>query len=245
MVKLIMPLAGNGQRFFDVGFKVPKPLIDIKGVPMFKRVIDNLKMDVDLTCIIREDHIKEYEIDKRIREYYPDCNLVVTPTLTEGAACTVRLACNIFNSDPMLIANSDQLMVWDHEGFEDLIKSNKFPGGIIPTFLPDTSEPKHSYVKIDQQTDEVLDLKEKEMISPIATVGVYYFGDESRWCSAHENQMRVMDRTNGEYYLAPTYNYIEEKVGIYRINKMLGMGTPEELNAVQNSEWWDRLDEIS
>ena len=49
-----MPMAGNGQRFFDAGYNRPKPLIDIKGKPMFKRVIDNLGMDVDTVCIVRQ-----------------------------------------------------------------------------------------------------------------------------------------------------------------------------------------------
>ena len=38
-------MAGNGQRFFDDGYDLPKPLIDINGKPMFKRVIDNLHLD--------------------------------------------------------------------------------------------------------------------------------------------------------------------------------------------------------
>ena len=29
------------------------------------------------------------------------------------------------------------------------------------------------------------------------------------------------------------------------IDEMLGMGTPEELEELKQSEWWDRLDEIS
>ena len=41
-----------------------------------------------------------------------------------------------------------------------------------------------------------------------------------------QQQMRQNDRTNNEFYLAPTYNYIEESVGIYRVYKMIGMVTP-------------------
>ena len=53
------------------------------------------------------------------------------------------------------------------------------------------------------------------------------------------------DRTNGEFYLAPTYNYISYPVGIYPVDHMIGMGTPEELDALVESEWMERLDEIS
>ena len=65
-MKLIMPMAGNGQRFFDDGYDLPKPLIDIKGKPMFKRVIDNLKVEVEPVCIVRQDHVTDYDIDKKI-----------------------------------------------------------------------------------------------------------------------------------------------------------------------------------
>ena len=78
----------------------------------------------------------------------------------------------------------------------------------------------------------------------MATVGVYYFGNESSYIRAHEKQQQNKDKTNNEYYLAPVYNYINEDVGVFRVDKMLGMGTPEELNNLKNSEWWDKLDNI-
>ena len=71
-----------------------------------------------------------------------------------------------------------------------------------------------------------------------------YFGNESNYIRAHEKQQENKDKTNNEYYLAPVYNYIDEDVGVFRVDEMLGMGTPEELNNLKNSEWWDKLDSI-
>jgi len=243
-MKLILPMAGNGQRFFDDGYDLPKPLIDIKGKPMFARVIENLHLgdDVKPWCIVRQDHVNEYEIDKRILEHYPDAHLIIIPSTTEGAACTVRLATNVLGGEPMIVANCDQLMRWNHKEFYEKIQSGLYPGGLIPVFTPNHNEPKHSYCKVDKY-DSLLQLKEKEIISDLATVGVYYFGDEYDWIKAHEKQMDANDRTNNEFYLAPTYNYLEENVGVFRIDQMIGMGTPEELNEFKNSEWWDKLDE--
>ena len=61
-MKVILPMAGNGQRFFDDGYILPKPLIDINGKPMFKRVVDNLRLvdEVQLNCIVRKDHVDIY-----------------------------------------------------------------------------------------------------------------------------------------------------------------------------------------
>ncbi len=243
-MKVILPMAGNGQRFFDDGYILPKPLIDIKGKPMFARVIENLWCNnAELKCIVRQDHVNQYEIDKRILELYPDAHIIIISGTTEGAACTVRLATNVLGGEPMIVANCDQLMRWDPKEFYEKIESNLYPGGLIPVFTPNHNEPKHSYCKVDKY-DNLLQLKEKEIISDIATVGVYYFGDECHWIKAHEKQMAANDRTNNEFYLAPTYNYVEENVGVHRIDEMIGMGTPEELNDLKNSEWWDKLDSI-
>ena len=243
-MKLILPMAGNGQRFFDAGYDLPKPLIDIKGKPMFARVIENLWVNnAELTCIVRQDHVNDYEIDKRILEHYPDTNIIIIPGTTEGAACTVRLATNVLGGEPMIVANCDQLMQWDPKEFYEKIDTNLYPGGLIPVFTPNHNEPKHSYCEVDKYGN-LLQLKEKEIISDIATVGVYYFGDEAKWIRAHEKQMDANDRTNNEFYLAPTYNYIEENVGVFRVNKMIGMGTPEELNDFKNSEYWNKLEDL-
>ena len=243
-MKLILPMAGNGQRFFDAGYDLPKPLIDIKGKPMFARVIENLWVNnAELTCIVRQDHVDDYEIDKRILEHYHDANIIIIPGTTEGAACTVRLATNVLGGEPMIVANCDQLMRWDPKEFYEKIDTNLYPGGLIPVFTPNHNEPKHSYCEVDKYGN-LLQLKEKEIISDIATVGVYYFGDESKWIKAHEKQMDANDRTNNEFYLAPTYNYLEENVGIHRIDEMIGMGTPEELNDFKNSEYWDKLEDL-
>lgn len=243
-MKLILPMAGNGQRFFDAGYDLPKPLIDIKGKPMFARVIENLWVNnAQLTCIVRQDHVNDYEIDKRILEHYSDANIIIIPGTTEGAACTVRLAANTLGGEPMIVANCDQLMRWDPKEFYEKIDTNLYPGGLIPVFTPNHNEPKHSYCEVDKYGN-LLQLKEKEIISDIATVGVYYFGDECKWIKAHEKQMAANDRTNNEFYLAPTYNYLEENVGIHRIDEMIGMGTPEELNEFKNSIWWEQIESL-
>ena len=164
-MKLILPMAGNGQRFFDDGYDLPKPLIDIKGKPMFVRVIENLWLGDNIKpwCIVRQDHVSEYEIDKRILEHYPDAHIIIIPGTTEGAACTVRLATNVLGGEPMMVANCDQLMLWDPKEFYEKIETNLHPGGLIPVFQPNHNEPKHSYVDVNAY-DELLVLKEKEII---------------------------------------------------------------------------------
>ena len=41
MINVVIPMAGRGQRFVESGYDKPKPMIDVVGVPMIKRVIDS------------------------------------------------------------------------------------------------------------------------------------------------------------------------------------------------------------
>ena len=58
----IIPMAGEGSRFVNKGYKLPKPLIPINGVPMVVRAAKCLP-DADLWIFIcRENHIISSEI---------------------------------------------------------------------------------------------------------------------------------------------------------------------------------------
>ena len=42
MINIVIPMAGLGSRFADMGYENPKPFIDVAGKPMIERVLDNL-----------------------------------------------------------------------------------------------------------------------------------------------------------------------------------------------------------
>lgn len=53
--------------------------------------------------------------------------------------------------------------------------------------------------------------------------------------------MEANDRTNGEFYLAPVYNYLNKPIEIYHCEKFIGMGTPTELNDLKETEYYKAL----
>lgn len=241
-MRLILPMAGAGDRFFNDGYTLPKPLIDVGGKPMFMRVIENLGDTWDdITCIVNSDHVRDYNIGERIMAYDSNINIVVTDGLTEGAACTVMLAINKESETPLMIANCDQIMIWDKPGFDEARRGwnavyEEF-GGTIMTFTPDHDEPKHSYIQLSKYGSTMTSLQEKNYLFPdgyvsdLATTGVYYFNSEKDFHVAATEMIGLNDRTNGEFYLAPIYNYIDGWITHYPVDKMIGMGTPEELKA--------------
>ena len=43
MLTVVIPMAGRGSRFADVGYELPKPLLPVHGVPMIEVVVRNLR----------------------------------------------------------------------------------------------------------------------------------------------------------------------------------------------------------
>ena len=106
---LLLPIAGNGQRFIDAGYKLPKPLIEIDGKTILDRSLESVNTDnCNLIFIIREDHVKEHNLNLVLRSKYKNCKIVIIPGLTEGALCTCLLAEELIDNDnPLMIFTPD------------------------------------------------------------------------------------------------------------------------------------------
>lgn len=236
MINILIPMAGLGSRFAKAGYKKPKPFIDVSGKPMIVRVLENLKYpDAKYILVAQWDHLqKEKELVKKIEHEF---NAVFVPIekLSEGTACTVLYARKfINNSVPLLIANSDQIVDIDIAAFIDDCKNRELDGSIL-TFVDEHKDPKWSFAKIDDN-GLVKEVKEKEVISPYATVGIYLYSKGSDFVNSAVDMIARNDRGNNEFYTCPTYNYAIKdglKIGIYNIhfNQMHGIGTPEDLNS--------------
>jgi dTDP-glucose pyrophosphorylase len=229
MIKLVMPMAGNGSRFSQKGYTVPKPLIDVKGKPMFVRTIESIGLEFDdYIFIVR----KEHDIKKRVLEYYPNAKVVELDALTEGAACSVAAAdLYIDDADSVCISNCDQFFGWDSSEFEN----HRNNDGVVLLFNDSERNPKWSFAAYEPTSQRIFKVAEKDPISEYATAGLYYWRNWGVYKQSLQIMIAANDRTNGEFYLCPVYNHtlrLQDKVisGIL-INKMHGVGTPEDLQA--------------
>ena len=232
MINIVIPMAGAGSRFADAGYIKPKPFIDVYGTTMIERVLDNLKLDnARYILIARDEHlVSEKASFERLRKKY-NCEILTVDKLTEGAACTILLSCWLINNDePLLLANSDQIVEMDMSDFIHDSVERKIDGSIL-TFPANHS--KWSYAKTDSN-GHLVELREKEVISEHATVGLYYYQRGRDFVNSAIQMIANNDRVNNEFYTAPAYNYAVKKgltIGIYGIeeSQMYGLGTPEDL----------------
>ena len=229
-MNVLIPMAGAGSRFAQAGYTFPKPLIEVNGKPMIQVVLENLNIEANYTFVVRKEHYEKYSLQYLLTLIAPGCNIVQVDELTEGSACTTMLAKEfIDNDDPLLLANSDQFMEWNSNECLYAFNADGIDGGIL-TFK--ATHPKWSYAKVGSD-GFVSEVAEKKPISEDATVGVYYWKKGSDYVKYTEQMIKKNIRTNGEFYICPVFNEAiadGKKVRIKEIQKMWGIGTPEDLS---------------
>lgn len=228
-MNILIPMAGAGSRFEKAGYKDPKPLIKVFDKPMISWVVNNIKNDdAHYIFIAQKEHCEKYDFENTIKNICKKYSIIQIEGITEGAACTTLLAKHLINNDDQLItANSDQYVEWSNDEFKSFYSNPDLDGNIL---IFNSNHPKWSYVKTNN--GYVTEVKEKVVISDMATVGIYYWKKGSDYVKYAEQMINNNDRFNNEFYVCPVFNYAvknNKKIGVFNINKMWGLGTPEDL----------------
>lgn len=225
-MNIIIPMAGEGRRFKEAGYKEDKPFINIDGKAMIRRVVDNLPIKEGDRLIIICRRGQEGKLRGLGAEVIP----ILDPT--EGAACTVLLAERFINTrDELLIANSDQIVEYNLENWHAVRRlARPVAEGIVWLFKSD-GHPKWSYAKVNYE-GTITEVAEKDPISEWATCGLYYWSSGHSFVRYAEQMIDNDTKVNGEFYTCPVYNEalkIGKSVLPFFVDRMHGLGTPEDL----------------
>ena len=159
-MNIVIPMAGLGSRFSDAGYTTPKPFIEIEGKPMILEAVNTLGFEGNYIFIIRKD---EY-IKNKMKEIFPDSQIIEVDYLTDGPASSVMLAKEFINNDEeLIVANCDQIMWWDAETVIKQIRVMDYDG-VVVTYHETT--PKNSYARINRR-GYVTKMAEKQVISNV------------------------------------------------------------------------------
>lgn len=238
MINLI-PMAGEGIRFKNEGYKEPKPLIKVSGKPMIIQACSFLPKADKWIFACRKEHIDNYTIDKTLKSFSDNVDIISIDKLTEGQACTCLLAKEAINNDEeLLIAACDNGMLWDKNKFEELKKGADC---LVWTFRNNTTvkeKPEaYGWVKIDDDGNaEKVSVKVPISDTPMndhAVIATFWFKHGSIFVEASENMIKKNRRINNEFYVDECINEVIEsgyKVKVFEVEKYICWGTPNDLN---------------
>ena len=236
---IIMPMAGEGSRFAKAGWSTPKPLIELKGVPLFQRAIESVALPgvkMKYSFIVRQEHIDKHHIDKLITAILSGARVFSVLKTTRGAVETCLMAEGaIDDEDAVVVMDCD--LEFRSVGYNELVakalsvSAEEADGGALVSFESDN--PRYSYAQIDDE-GRVLRTAEKEPISNHALCGAYFFGSGKDFKRLANQLLKEGTQGKAEFYVSLLYNYLLAEGKVVRLVPMeeyYSYGTPEELQA--------------
>lgn len=259
-MNIIIPMAGEGQRFKEQGYTTPKPAI-----PTIYRITgENLPMVVcaaldlpgveqdgsNVTFVDRDFH-KRDGVEETILEKFPGAHFITVDHLTEGQACTCLLAKDqIDNDEPLLIAGCDNGMVLNQERFE---KCTREADCLVFTYRNNEgvlANPNAYGWMIVDDNDRITGLSIKKAISdnPVhdhAVVATFWFKRGQIFVEAAEQMIRENDRINGEFYVDEVVKHVLQmgyEAKVFEIERYIGWGTPKDYeNYMRTIRYWEKF----
>lgn len=231
---IVITMAGNGRRFRDAGYDVPKYQVKVLERTLFDWSMSSLRDYADIGwqfIFVAQavEHVRPFLSASCPRLGIRNWRLVEIPTPTDGQATTV------LHARPMISTERAPLMIYNVDTYVEpwSIPPAAIRGdGWIPCF-PGKGDG-WSFARTENGGDRVIEVREKNRISPHCSAGLYYFSEFNLYCDSYEKYYTI--KTNiekGERYIAPLYNQIisdGKSVYIHKIplSAIHPLGTPEE-----------------
>jgi hypothetical protein len=68
-IKVLIPMAGEGSRFKDAGYKDIKPMIKVNNKTMIQTVIENIGIEAEYIFVVKKEDEILYKISEHISKY--------------------------------------------------------------------------------------------------------------------------------------------------------------------------------
>ena len=240
---LILPMAGYGSRFTNKNYLLPKPLIDVNGLPMIIQAVNCLPETSNKIFIILEEHKNKYNIDKRLKDYYINSNIFNISNVTQGQACTSEfgiIKSNLDLNKPILISACDNGVYYDKEKYQKML-DDKTIDIIVWSFRnnPASINNPNMYAWMEvNDNDEILNVSCKKFDNTkhnIKTshviIGTMFFRKAEYFIDGLKENYKENVRTNNEFYVDDVINKNIKSglnVKVFEVKNYICWGTPDD-----------------
>ncbi len=238
----MIPMAGEGSRFKDYGYRASKPSIQIGEESLIKKCISSLPPSNSNIFLLKENDYLNKSFIRDLKSITPlkKTEFVPVEETTSGQAATCMLAAELLNKDKsLMISSCDYELVYDSKKLESLKKVHD-PDVILFTFklnsLPVGSYENFAYC--ETKLDTVLNIVEKKCISDTPQLdhmitGTFWYKEAKLFTESAKQLISDDVRVNNEHYVATSINFLIEngyKVIAFEIDQWISFGDPTELN---------------
>jgi choline kinase len=229
-------MAGEGKRFKEAGYTIPKPLIEVDGKPMVIRALESLPRASKNILIVRKEHLNIDDFKSLLDEYFNNVIIIEIDYLTEGQASTCLLSESYVPKNSILnIGACDVGFEYNKDLFEKKIEIND---SLIWTYNNNPNVLIHpemyGWVKRKSNTDEIEFVSckspiSKNLLEDHVVSGTFTFKNSDSFFDGIKKMISKNDRVNGEFYLDNIFNHLHNKSSVFKVEKYFSWGTPKEL----------------
>lgn len=251
--RILIPMAGAGQRFADAGYTVHKPAImtvdrttgqEKPMVVCATKDLPGVAVDGSNVIYVDRNFHQTDGVEDAIRAWYPQAAFITVDHLTEGQACTCMLAEPYLDPEqPLLIAGCDNGMDIDRDAFDALTKECDC---IVFTYRHNEAvlaNPNAYGWMIADADGNITGTSIKKAISdrPMedpAVVATFWFRRAAVFIEATKKMIAENDRINGEFYVDQTVKHVLDlgyRAKIFDIDRYVGWGTPADYEGYQKT----------
>ncbi len=251
---LLVPMAGKGSRFRDIGYRVAKPLIQIGNKPMIQRALQSFPNFKKSIFLVMESDLKRHNLKNRLKNITKNSDILPIKKHTSGQATTCLLAKeHLADNEPLFITSCDYETIYKSKEFLNLTRNKKIDV-IVWTFraknIPLKDPKAFAYCKVKKNSRKIEYILEKNTISknpekdPLV-VGSFWYRKSKFFKDAALKLINDNITVNNEYYVATSINFLiksGKNVVIFDIDKWISFGNPFELSIY---EYWKELFELN
>ncbi len=237
--QIVVPLAGEGKRFLDAGYSIPKPLLPVSGLPMVVRAVMDLPVAKRIVFLVRAEYMRgRYAIDRILREYFPSCIVIPVEKTTAGQACTVRLAADSLEpNEPIIVAACDNTHLYNEAEHARLLEETNaealvwvYTGESSVTVNPEQYGWVREHDGIIEHVSCKAPISENPRKDPVVS-GFFTFRTAERMVTAIDAMVGADMRINQEFYMDVVPNILLANGHVVRaffVEKYIGWGTPAD-----------------
>lgn len=239
--QVVITMAGHGSRFRAAGYTVPKYEIEVHGRTLFEWSMLSLQSFIDAGAAftfvaLREHRVEAFVLSMARTLGMRQTQVVEIDQVTDGQATTVLAATPVLTDHaPVLVYNIDTFV-----RPEAIQVSDWRDDGWIACF-PGQGEGWSFARTVGPQDLQVVEVREKQRISPHASIGLYGFASLALYREAYNTYYAGNQQVEGgEKYIAPLYNQLlawrrPVYVSVIPEKAVHPLGTPAEVQVFSMS----------
>ena len=244
----LIPMAGKGSRFAEVGYLTPKPLIPVSNKPMVVLACDNLPPAARYVFVAQKEHLDNSQLKGILTEQFPNVSVVAIVGITAGQASSCQLGIDgaeppIDPESSLLIGACDNGIVYEHSKWQTLMADETIDMAAFSFRNHPSSERNpqmFGWLKVDDKSAEfplITGVSVKKAISENpradhAIVGAFFFRKAKYFDQAMKVMLEQDIRVNGEFYVDSMVGVLAQlglKCVVFEVVDYISFGIPNDL----------------